>query len=156
MRQTRIEVPADEESLSAGHPGLERFKVINKMPVEQSVTRMKSLATTLALNALRCVEKLGGLFRCVEFKGQVIQFILIPQPFQRSKILVHAIPLITGCDANLLKSRPVDHGIGTKSQAAVKQYLASAADPARIAVGETSCYPATISCTCSTRTSEDS
>src|ERR1700721_4612965 len=66
------------------------------------------------------------------------------------------MPLITGRDAKLWKSRPADHGIGTKSQAAVNQYLASAADPARIAVGETSCYPATISCTCSTRTSEDS
>ena len=37
MRQTRMEVPADEMSLSAGHPGLERFKIINEMLVEPSI-----------------------------------------------------------------------------------------------------------------------
>jgi hypothetical protein len=68
MRQTRIEIPADEKSLSAGHPGLERFKIINEMLVEQSLASTKSSTTTLVVNLLRCVKKLGGLFRYGEFR----------------------------------------------------------------------------------------
>jgi hypothetical protein len=90
MRQIRIEAPADEKSLSAGHPGLERFKIINEMQVEQSVTSTKSSTTTLAVNSLRCVKKLGRLFRYREFRWQVIQFILIPQAPGQVEIFIRA------------------------------------------------------------------
>lgn len=71
MRQTRIEVPSVEKSLSADHQGLERFNIINEMLVEQSLTGTKSSTTTLVVNTLRCVEKLGGLFRYGEFRWRV-------------------------------------------------------------------------------------
>ena len=59
--------PCRRKSL-AGHPGLERFKVINEILVEHSLTSMRNLKITLAVHPLRCVEKLGGLFANAEFR----------------------------------------------------------------------------------------